>query len=363
MLVEPSGEPKHPQGRRSPWRIVISSAITVAVLVIVFVGIFPKVADYSEAWSSIQQMPTGYVVALVVATIVNIAVYVWPLQAALPGLGYGPGFVVRQTSFAISNAVPAGGAVGLGVQYGMLDSYGFGAGAAASAIAIVSVFNVFATLVMPVLGVVALLASGVVEGAYLLVAAIGILAIGVAVVAFAVVLRSEDGARTIGRWGDRLVDPLTRRFARGRSVDLTGKLLDFRSSVVDVMQARWLQVTLSTLLLQFSSWAILVLALRGLEAGAGAVAVTWTEALAAFSFARVASFIPITPGGLGTVDAALAALLTGFGASSSQALAADLVWRAATYLPQVLLGALTFLWWRATAARRRKRVTERGLSA
>ncbi|MET0694893.1 MAG: lysylphosphatidylglycerol synthase domain-containing protein, partial [Propionibacteriaceae bacterium] len=66
-----------------------------------------------------------------------------------------------------------------------------------------------------------------------------------------------------------------------------------------------------------------------------------------------------TPGGLGTVDAALAALLTGYGANSSQALAADLVWRAATYVPQVVLGALTFLWWRVTAARRRQRATER----
>jgi uncharacterized protein (TIRG00374 family) len=336
--------------------MVVSATITVVVLVVVFVGIFPKVADYSEAWSSIQQMPTAYVVALVVAAMVNVAVYVWPMQAALPGLGYGPGFVVRQTSFAISNAVPAGGAVGLGVQYGMLDSYGFGAGAAASAIAIVSVFNVFATLVMPVLGVVALLASGAVKGSYVLVAAIGVVAIGVAVVAFAVVLRSEGGARTVGRWADRLVNPLARRLARGRTIDLSGKLLDFRSSVVGVMQTRWLLVTLSTLLLQLTSWAILVLALRGLEAGADGVQVTWTEALAAFSFARVASFIPITPGGLGTVDAALAALLTGFGAASSQALAADLVWRAATYVPQVLLGALTFLWWRLTASRRKERL-------
>jgi uncharacterized membrane protein YbhN (UPF0104 family) len=153
--------------------MVISAAVTVAVLAVVFVGIFPKVADYSQAWASIQQMPTAYVVALVGATVVNLAVYVWPLQAALPGLGYGPGFVVRQTSFAISNAVPAGGAVGLGVQYGMLDSYGFGAGATASAIAIVSIFNVFATLVMPVLGVLALLAGGVVEGTYVLMAALG----------------------------------------------------------------------------------------------------------------------------------------------------------------------------------------------
>jgi uncharacterized protein (TIRG00374 family) len=359
-LSEPSTAPGQGAAappRRHPWRMVVSAAITVAVLLVVFVGIFPKVADYSQAWSSIQQMPTASTVALVVATVVNLAVYVWPLQAALPGLGYGPGFVVRQTSFAISNAVPAGGAVGLGVQYGMLDSYGFGAGAAASAIAIVSVFNVFATLVMPVVGVVALLASGVVNGTYLLIAVIGIVAIGLAVVAFTLVLRSERGARTVGSWADRLVNPLMRRLAHGRSVDLTGKILDFRSSVVDVMRARWAQVTVSTLLLQLTSWAILVLALRGLEAGAGGVMVTWNEALAAFAFARVASFIPVTPGGLGTVDAALTALLTGYGATSSEALAADLVWRAASYVPQVLLGALTFLWWRVTAARRRKRVT------
>jgi uncharacterized protein (TIRG00374 family) len=338
--------------------MLVSAAVTVAVLAVVFLGIFPKVANYSEAWSAIQQMPTGYLVALFVATGVNLAVYVWPLQAALPGLGYGPGFVVRQTSFAISNAVPAGGAVGLGVQYGMLDSYGFAAGAAASAIAIVSVFNVFATLVMPVIGVLALLASGMVDGTYLLMAVIGVLAIGVAVVSSTMVLRSERGARTVGGWADRLANPLMRRLRHGRTVDLTGKLLDFRSSVVDVMQARWVQVTLSTLLLQFTSWAILVLALRGLEAGTGTVTVTWNESLAAFSFARVASFIPITPGGLGTVDAALTALLSGYGATSSQALAADLVWRAATYVPQVLLGALTFLWWRVTAAHRARGRTQ-----
>ena len=42
--------------------------------------------------------------------------------------------------------------------------------------------------------------------------------------------------------------------------------------------------------------------------------------------------------------------------------AADLVWRAATYVPQVVLGALTFLWWRVTTARRRQRATERNPS-
>jgi uncharacterized protein (TIRG00374 family) len=132
--------------------------------------------------------------------------------------------------------------------------------------------------------------------------------------------------------------------------------------VVGVRRTRLLAVTSSTLLLQFTSWAVLFLALRGLQAGAGNDTVAWTEALAAFSFARVASVIPITPGGLGTVDAALAALLIGFGATNGQALAADLVWRAACDVPQVLLGALTFLWWRVTAARRRPHVSERSQS-
>jgi len=92
-------------------------------------------------------------------------------------------------------------------------------------------------------------------------------------------------------------------------------------------------VTASSLLVQLIFWTILVLALRGLQAGTGGVTVTWAEALAAYSFARVALVIPVTPGGLGTVDAALSAVLAGFGATGSQALAADLVWRAATYVP------------------------------
>ena len=75
-------------------------------------------------------------------------------------------------------------------------------------------------------------------------------------------------------------------------------------------------------------------------------------ALAAFALARLATFIPITPGGMGTTDAALVALLTSFGATNNQALAATLVWRAGTYVPQATLGVITLVWWRFTKKRR-----------
>ena len=63
---------------------------------------------------------------------------------------------------------------------------------------------------------------------------------------------------------------------------------------------------------------------------------------------------PVTAGGLVTVDASLIGLLAAFGASGSLALAADIMWRATTFVPQVLTGASTFLWWRLTPGRRRQ---------
>jgi uncharacterized membrane protein YbhN (UPF0104 family) len=71
--------------RRSAWRVVVSAAITVAVLVVVFVGIFPKFADYSDAWSSIQQVPTAYLVALAVATVATSRCTCGPCRRPCPG--------------------------------------------------------------------------------------------------------------------------------------------------------------------------------------------------------------------------------------------------------------------------------------
>ena len=77
--------------------------------------------------------------------------------------------------------------------------------------------------------------------------------------------------------------------------------------------------------------------------------------LLSFSVARLLGAIPITPGGLGIVDAALITMLTVFGASSDAALAADLVWRATTYFPPIFLGAGTYAVWRRGIKRGRYR--------
>ncbi len=60
----------------------------------------------------------------------------------------------------------------------------------------------------------------------------------------------------------------------------------------------------------------------------------------------LAASIPVTPGGLGTADAVYVAVMAAAGASSSAALAGDLVFRTLTYLLQIPVGGITYVIWR-----------------
>jgi uncharacterized protein (TIRG00374 family) len=349
---------------------VIGGVLTLAVLVFVFVGVFPKFANYSDAWTSIQQMSTIALAALVLVAIVNVVVYVWPYQAAMPGLRYRDGFVVRQTSFMISNVIPAGGAFGLGVQYAMLSGYGYGAAATTTAIGATSVWNLLVTLGLPVLGVVVLVFQGGASTNEVLGALGGVVAIVVLVGLFALVLRSESAARRVGAIGDRVVGSLSRRFRRRKGQpegaphedpgaagnegvgDVTASVLQFRDQLTGVVSDRWGLLTVTSFLQQFCQYLILAVAYFGITGADGGI--NPADLFAAFALARLASFIPITPGGLGTVDAAMVAIMVEMGADRADALAATLLWRAASFIPQVVIGIITFLIWRKQAHSRNR---------
>jgi uncharacterized protein (TIRG00374 family) len=346
--------PQTPQDRSSRRNQIVASIVTLVTLALVFAVILPQFADYGQAWEAITDMPGVSLVLLALVTITTVAVYVWPYQAALPGIRYGPAFVIRQTSFAISNGVPAGGAFGLGVQYDMLSGYGFATGPATAAIGVTSVWNTLVTLAMPVLAVVALAIVGGFESGVLAAAAVGLVALGVVVGALVLVFRSESAARRLGGFADGVAGWVLRLFRKEGDLDLTGKVLEFRSSTVDLVRRRGPTITLANLLQQVMQFVVLYVALRGIQSGVAA-STSLAEAFVAFSVGRLGSFIPVTPGGLGTVDAAITAILVAFGAHEPDALAAVLVWRATTYFPQIFIGIGTFLYWR-----RRKR---KGLAA
>ena len=118
--------------------------------------------------------------------------------------------------------------------------------------------------------------------------------------------------------------------------------IDLRDSTKDVVFGRWRWVTVSNYIVIVAQFAVLWFAIQGVL-GDQPTTLTLAGAFAAFAISRMASMIPVTPGGLGTVDAALIALLTTFGLTNEQAVASTLVWRACSWIPQVCLGVVTFL--------------------
>ena len=321
---------------------IIGGILTLLILVLVFAVVLPQFGDYGAAWDAVTEMSVWQLVLIVGATLAMILIYVLPFQAALPGIRYWPAFKVRQTSFMISNVVPMGGAFGLAVQYGMLQSYGFGAAPATATIGITSAWNTFVTLSLPVIALIALMFAGEATAEATSITVIAALIVVAAIVVFALILRSENLARRIGGWVDSLVSWVFGLFHRTSSIDATDGILNFRNSIIGVVRERWVVITLANIAQQLAQYLILYLAVVALQ-GSWLDPIGPVEALAAFSFGRLATFIPIPPGGLGTTDALITSILGNFGLDNNTALAATMIWRAATYFPQVIIGAITLI--------------------
>jgi len=349
-MTEQESEQAPAEAPRFGRKQVIASILTLLVLILMFVVVLPQLGDYQQAWDAIQSMQTSDLLLLALATVGMIIVYVTPYVAALPGIAFWPAFKVRQTSFMISNVVPAGGAIGLAVQFGMLKSYGVDAAPATAAIGITSVWNTFVTLALPTIAIAALALTGQATLEATGLALLALLAVVVGIVVLALILRSEGVARRIGGWSDAILGWLFGLLKRD-APDATAGILAFRASIVDVVLDRWVLITVANVGQQLAQYSILYLAVVALQ-GSWNDPIGPLEALVAFSFGRLATFIPIPPGGIGTTDAIITSILTGFGLDNNTALAATMVWRAMTFFPQVVIGGITLIAFRRDQRKR-----------
>jgi uncharacterized protein (TIRG00374 family) len=270
-------------------------------------------------------------------------------MAAVPGLAYPRSFQLNQGAFAISNGVPAGGAFGLGVQYAMLASYEVPATVATAAIGATGVWSIFVTLGLPVFGLMAIAASGTISASqYIYIGAIGLAVLVAMIVIFALIMRSEPLAIRIGGWGNTVARPAF-RLVKKDAPDLVPAVVKFRTDTVSLVTRRWHVITVSQVAVSLCQFAIFFAALRGVEGGSDVT--PFLVAFGAWAVAQIGIMIPITPGGLGTVDAFMISLLTAMGVSDGDATAADLVWRASSFVPQIIIGVLSLVTWSRTAAR------------
>lgn len=336
-------EPAAPTARLDVRKSVILGVIGIAFIVLIFWKVIPQIGSYSEALQALESMTVAAIVIIVATVILYLAVYGTTYKAAEPSLKYMQSQQVTQAAFTISNGVPAGGAVGLAVQFGMLTSFRLRATNATAAITAVSVWSTFISLGFPILGVVALTLSGTADS----VAWLGVLGLGILVsiiVLFVLVMRSPALAQRVGNAGNAILAPLKRRVSRLKDVDVAGPIVRFRADMYDLLRRRWLLLTVAQVGIALTQFFILFAALRGVE-GWGSSGTSFLDAFGAYSISRIMLMVPITPGGLGTMDALMIQLLVSSGTDKGAATAADLVWRATSYFPQIVVGLFALVAW------------------
>jgi uncharacterized membrane protein YbhN (UPF0104 family) len=337
---------------------VVQIAVSVGIVLGIFAGILPKIADYSAVWATIRKSLTWFELLSIFAVTTLHTMAVWPLIAAsLPGMTLAQAAVSNQASTTVANTLPGGGMFAVGVSYAMCRSWGFADSAIALSALITFVWNTFFKLALPLVALALLAIQGKGSGGLIVASLVGlaVLAVGLSLV-------------VAMRWRTRLPEQIgsllgsvasyLRKLIRKPPVgDWAEAAVRFRREGARLITARWVVLTLSTVTSHLGLYLVLVLAVR--DVGISAREVTWTQILGVFAFVRLLSALPITPGGLGIVDLGYIGGLVLAGRHQTdvpvavfhaQVTAAVLVFRAFTYGLQLPHGALAYLIWQ-----RRKR--------
>lgn len=323
--------------KKSRKGMIISAVVGLIVMVLLIWFIGQNAGEYSKAFTELGSIDTFWKVMIGVASLINIAIYPLTAIAAIRSLSYLHASLSRQAGFTLSNIIPGGGAVAVATQYAVLAKYGVPQARAAAAVSADAIFTYLFTLGAPSIAVTLLVLEGRSTGGFVTTAMIGLTAVIISVILIVAVLRSESAARKIGSWAQKPLNAVLGKFKK-KSPDVTAILVQFHDQASELIKTRWKALTITNVSAQMAPMLVLWAALEGL--GVTHAELSLVELFAAFSVALVLTAFPITPGGLGTVDAALIALLIAFGVDSSTAVAADLLWRLGWFLPQLLVGAL-----------------------
>jgi uncharacterized protein (TIRG00374 family) len=327
-------------------RKFLRAVISVAVVAAIFGFGLPHFASYRSVWASLQAM-TWPQVTLVATTAVVSMVTVWfMICSVLPSIRLREAAVVNLGSNAVANTLPAGGALGMGVSWAMLSSWGVSTAEFVLYTLVSGIWNVFARLGLPVIALLILVTATRPDPILIAAAAVGLVLLVAVAAGFSLLLRSEPFALRAGAILQRAAGAGCRLARRAPPGSVTGSLLAFRDRASALLTARSWRISATTVASQLALWLVLLACLRGV--GLSQAQVPWQTSLAAFAFVRLLTALPITPGGLGITELGLVGSLAA-GADhrvSAQVTAAVLLYRAVTYLPPIPLGAIACLIWR-----------------
>jgi uncharacterized membrane protein YbhN (UPF0104 family) len=329
---------------RSKWRFVgrilffVFSALSLYVLA-------PQLLDVWEEAPRIEAI--GWVGLASMLLLEGCSFFaVWQLQRIIvPELDTFSAATAQLSANAVSRAVPGGAAIGAGVHLRLWTVAGVTPARAATGMATTSLISTATLLALPVVSLlVAAVGAPVPSG-------LASVAIGGALLSFAlfgfgaaIMIRARFAERVAGLV-HRIGGWIARRIGRvGPSVE---DLLERRTELIQSLGPRWRGALGASVANWGLDYLVLVAALQFLGADP-----RFSVVLLAYGAAAVLAMIPITPGGVGFVEAGLTSLLVVAGVPARDALLATLAYRITSFWLPLPAGLVAWVLFRRRYERR-----------
>ncbi len=309
------------------------------VLIFAFVLQFlvlPQISGTRKALKLLGHVHIPYLVAGVAFEMAAIVSYALLTRTVLPREGSPSVFTllrVQLSTLGFSHVAPGGTAAGSPLGYRLLTHAGVDGPEAGFAIATQGAGSAVVLNVVLWLALVVSIPLNGFNPIYLSAAVVGVIAIGgFAVLVISLTRGEEKSAQVLTRIAARipLVDPEKMNVLVHRVADRLRELGTNRELLVRA--AGW--AAANWLLDAASLWVFVA---------AYGHRVQVVGLLVAFGLANVLAAIPITPGGLGVVEAVLTSTLVGFGTPSAVAILGVATYRLLNFWLPIPLGALAYV--------------------
>ena len=310
--------------RPSAWRLVGRMALLLVAALTLY-GLAPSLlAVFSEA-PRLKDVDPLWFVAMLLAECVSFVSVWWLTRIAVPGTTWFVTGTSQLVANAVSRIVPGGVAFGTAMGWRMLAASGVDRGRAGAAMAATSFISNGVLFAIPLVAVIGSVFGAPVPRNLSVVAWGGALIFVVLFLLGFVLVRFDRPLHAFGRFVEWAAAPIYRRLRRDRP-PTAASVVHQRDSVVEALGSRWEQALAAAVGKWLFDYLALVCALYAVGASPRLSLV-----LLAYGAAAVLAMIPITPGGLGFVEAGLTAMLTLAGIDGNQALLATLAYRIASY--------------------------------
>lgn len=342
-----------PAPTRGPRRAVTGPggrlALTVVVVLAVFAGVLPRIADYGQAWDLVRALTWRETALVALVGGVNLASYAPLWVAAVPGLSLWRAMMADQASTAVANTVPAGFAFGVGTTAAMYHSFGVPPAAIARAVAVTGIWNNLVKLAMPAVALAGLVLVRDPDPGLTAAAALGSLCLLLAVAVLSAVLTHPRAGVVLATVAQRAAGALARRRGRPGPSGWVERVDLFRTDSLLLLRHRWAALSAAAVASHVALLLVLLTCLRTVD-GAGAD-VHWVVVLAVFSVTRLVTIVPITPGALGVAELSYVAGLAAVGVDATAAAGAVLLFRFLTWFLPIPLGLCAWLLWQRGVGR------------